>query len=212
MKLEWKKEEPELYAVKNKPQVVTVPRQKFIMIKGEGNPNLPDFSERVGVLYSLAWPVKMQYKAFYARHPELQQNYAYSAYAIFPLEGVWTSLNAADPTDKDHFRYTIMIRQPDFITEEMFGEAFESTEKKKPHPLLSEASFGTMDDGLCVQMLHKGSFDDEPASFSMMDAFIRENGCKRLNAFHREIYLGDPRKGTPEKRRTILRYQIEPAT
>lgn len=209
MKLEWEKAEPELYSPKNQPQIITVPRQNFIMIKGEGNPNLPDFSERVGVLYSIAWPVKMQFKAFCRNHPEQQPNYDYSEYAIFPLEGFWTSLNAADPTNKELFRYTIMIRQPDFITEEMFLAAVETAERKKPHPFLAEAAFGTMEDGLCVQMLHKGSFDDEPASFSEMDRFTEEKSFRRLNEFHREIYLGDPRKGLPEKRRTILRYQIE---
>lgn len=211
MKLEWKKTEQELYSPKNQPQIITVPQQKFIMIKGEGNPNLQDFSERVGVLYSVAWPVKMQFKAFYNDHPEQRPNFDYSEYAIFPLEGLWTSLDASDPTNKEQFRYTIMIRQPDFITDEMFLAGIHTAERKKPHAILNEVTFGTLEEGLSVQMLHKGSFDDEPASFSKMDRFTEEKGFRRLNEFHREIYLGDPRKGLPEKRRTILRYQISPA-
>lgn len=209
MKLEWKKHEREWYGVKNKPQVVTLPQQNFLMIKGTGNPNLPDFSERVGVLYSLAYPIKMGFKAFYRDNADHQTLFEFDDFAVFPLEGVWTSTNPDNPLDKDSFSYTLMIKQPDFITQAMFDAALVKVEKKKPHPLLKDISVGSLEEGLCVQLLHKGAYDDEPASFAIMDEFVKENGFKRLNHFHREIYLSDARKTAPEKRLTILRYQID---
>lgn len=102
-----------------------------------------------------------------------------------------------------------MIRQPDFITKEMFESAYRVVEKKKPHPLLKEVVFDTMEDGQCVQVLHKGSFDDEPVSFAKMDAFAKDSGFERVNHYHREIYLNDAKKTAPEKRQTILRYQVK---
>ncbi|CAH0121114.1 hypothetical protein PAE9249_03640 [Paenibacillus sp. CECT 9249] len=208
MKHEWRKHEKEFYRVKEEPEMIAVPRQNFIMISGKGNPNLDDFSERVGVLYSLAYPIKMQYKALCINNREQRERTEYEDYTVFPLEGIWSSSNPDNPLDKDSFIYTIMIRQPDFITKEMFETAYEAVEKKKPHPMLKEAAFDSMEDGLCVQMLHKGSFDDEPVSFAKMDALVAEKGLKRANYIHREIYLTDARKTAPDKRQTILRYQV----
>jgi len=102
-----------------------------------------------------------------------------------------------------------MVRQPDFITTEMFDSAYAAVEKKKPHPLLKEVKFDSMSDGFCIQILHVGSFDDEPAAFAKMDAFAKEKGYKRLDHTHREIYLSDARKTTPDKYQTILRYQVQ---
>ncbi len=209
MKHEWKKHERDLYGVKDKPQVLTVPRQSYIMIKGTGNPNNADFSERVGVLYSLAYPIKFAFKALCEKNKEQRALYEYSDYSVYPLEGVWTASNKENPLDKDSYIYTIMIRQPGYITKEMFTAALASVAKKKPHPLLREVLFDTMEDGKAVQMPHKGPFDDEPASFAKMDLFAGENGLTRLNQYHREIYLGDARKTAPEKRMTILRYQVK---
>lgn len=208
MKHEWKKHERALYGVKGKPQIVTVPRQNFIMIQGVGNPNNEDFSERVGVLYSLAYPIKMRFKAICNNDKEQRERYEYGDYTVYPLEGVWTSSNASNPLDKDCFSYTIMIRQPDYITQEMFEVALEVVEKKKPHPLLKEIVFDTVEDGRCIQMLHLGSFDDEPASFEKMNILAKNSGLERLNHYHREIYLNDARKTKPEKRMTILRFQV----
>ncbi len=209
MKHEWKKHERDLYGIKDKPQIITVPRQNFIMIKGVGNPNKEDFSERVGVLYSLAYPIKFAFKALCGNNKEQCALYKYSDYAVYPLEGVWTTSNKDDPHDKNSYEYTIMIQQPGYITKEMFEAALASAVKKKPHPLLHEALFDSMEDGRAVQILHKGPFDEEPASFAKMDLFVEENGFKRLNQYHREIYLGDARKAAPEKRLTILRYQVK---
>ncbi len=209
MKHEWKKHERDLYGAQDKPQIISVPRQCFIMIKGVGNPNKKDFSERVGVLYSLAYPIKFGFKALCGNNNERQALYEYNDYSVYPLEGVWTTSNENDPLDKDNFIYSIMIRQPGYITREIFEEALAQTAKKKPHPFLSEVGFDAMEDGKSVQMLHKGSFDDEPASFVKMDAYTRESGLERLNRYHREIYLSDARKSAPEKRLTILRYQVK---
>lgn len=207
MKLEWKKHMRELYGVKDKPVIVTVPRQNYIMIKGKGNPNNEEFSEQVGVLYSLAYPIKMQFKAMCKCDKE--QQFEYSEYSIFPLEGLWSTNNSNNLQDKDSFHYTIMIRQPDFITKEMFQDVYKAVEKKKPHPFLREVVFDSMEDGLSIQMLHRGSFDNEPESFMKMHSFAKENGLERINHLHREIYFNDARKTIPDKRQTILRFQVK---
>lgn len=209
MKYDWKKQEKYLYGTKKQPEIVTVPPQKFLTIKGEGNPNNPDFSERVGALYPVAWSIKMGFKKFYKAHPELQGDFDYSEFAIFPLEGLWSTKNTADITDKESFEYKIMLRQPDWITQEMFEAAVVAVSKKEPNDLLQELAFETIEDGKCVQILHRGSFDDEPASFQKMDQFIEKNSLTRRSNHHREIYLNDARKTVPEKRETILRYQVE---
>ena len=210
MKYESKKDETSCYTAKEKPALVTVPRWRFLTIRGTGNPNGADFSERVGVLYSLAFPIKMGFKAAYAKDPALRAGCAYEDYTVFPLEGVWSTSDPSDPLNKDKFVYTIMIRHPDFVPPELFEAAFAQTSKKKPHPLLDEVVFEEMEDGLCAQVLHKGSFDGEPASFAKMDRLCAQNGYARLNHIHREIYFSDPRRTAPENLRTILRYQVRP--
>ena len=194
MKYEWKKHEKELYLPKSKPQIITVLKQKFLAIKGKGNPNEIDFAERVGVLYSLAYAVRMMPKSGFT--PE-----GYFEYTVYPLEGVWDCENV---TDKSSYFYTIMIRQPDFVTDEIVAKVIESTNKKKPHPLLSEAFFCEMEDGLSVQMLHVGDYDNEPLSFAEMKKFMENNGLVRSTDQHREIYLSDARK--IEKGKLILLY------
>lgn len=207
MKLEWKKHEKELYGVAGRPTIVTVPEQRFISIAGTGDPNGPDFSERIGVLYSLAYPIKMRHKANCAADPNIAKTFAYTDWTVFPLEGVWTSPEN-DPLDKSRFAYSLMIRQPDFVTREMFAEALAVTQKKKPHALLEQVVFDTAREGLCVQMLHIGPYDAEPASFALMDKYSAESGLERESAAHREIYLNDARKTDPSKYRTILRYRV----
>lgn len=207
MKYEWRKNEKSIYGAKDQPEFIVLPSQNYITIKGKGNPNHDNFLQRVGVLYSMSYQVKSIYKGLCAKEPEKYAHSGYNDYTVFPLEGIWTS-SSSDPLDKDCFIYTIMIKQPEGITKEMFEAALQVVEKKKPHPLLKEVAFEAIEDGECVQMMHKGPFDDEPLSFAKMDEFIRENGGKRLNPYHREIYLTDARKTAPEKKKTILRYQI----
>ncbi len=199
MKHEWKKHEKDLYGVKDKPQIITIPPQKFIMIKGSGDPNKADFAERVGILYSLAYPIKMR----------LKNKAEFNDYSVYPLEGIWTTSNIESPLDKNFFQYTIMIRQPDYVSKDLFELVLNDVKKKKPNPLLNEVIFDTSLEEKCIQMLHTGSFDDEPASFLKMDEFTKEVGLTRIEKSHREIYLNDARKTIPEKRKTILRYRVK---
>jgi len=208
MKHEWKKHEKELYGIKRTPSIITVPKQKFIMISGKGNPNDTDFSERVGVLYSLAYPIKMQHKAYCNNNPGQSKDFDYGDYTVFPLEGIWTSAESS-PLDKSSYEYTIMIRQPDFITQEIYEEVHTVVEKKKPHSFLKEVVFGDIEDSLCVQILHVGPFDDEAASFELMDIFSEDNELERINKVHREIYLNNANKIDSSKYQTILRYQVK---
>lgn len=151
----------------------------------------------------------MGFKKFYKAHLELQEDFEYSEFAIFPLEGIWSTKNTADITDKESFEYKIMLRQPDWITQEMFESSVAAVAKKEPNALLQELNFETIEDGKCVQVLHRGSFDDEPASFRKMNQFVADNVLKRRSFEHREIYLNDARKTAPEKRQTLLRYQVK---
>lgn len=204
MKYEWKKHEKNLYLPGNKPVLVTVPEQKFFMISGKGNPNSEKFLEKVSVLYSLAYAVRMMPRQGYT--PE-----GYFEYTVYPLEGVWDLTEEGrklPELNKDELVYTIMIRQPDFVTQEVADRAFETVKKKKPHPFLNEVSFGTMEDGLSVQMMHIGSYDDEMRTFGQMKRFIQENNLEITTLAHREIYISDPRKTEQSRLKTVLRYRV----
>ena len=198
MKYEWKKQEKELYLPKSEPQIIIVPKQKFIAIKGKGNPNEADFSERIGVLYSLAYAVRMMPKSGFT--PE-----GYFEYTVYPLEGVWDNCDVAD---KSSYIYTIMIRQPEFVTDEIVAMATENTKKKKPHRFLSEVFFCDMEDGLSVQMMHIGDYDNETSSFAKMKKFMDNNALVRNTDKHREIYLSDAGKVERGKLKTVLRYNV----
>ena len=204
MKHEWKKHEKNLYVPKQEPELVFVPEHRFFMIEGKGDPNKADFSDRVEVLYSLAYAVRMMPKHGYT--PE-----GYFEYTVYPLEGLWDLTEKGRNSlelNKDELLYTIMIRQPDFVTKEVADRAYEIVSKKKFHPLLNKVSFGTIKDGLSVQMLHIGPYDDEPRSFEKMRKFIDENNLEVRTLRHREIYLSDARKVAPEKLKTVLRYMV----
>lgn len=201
MKHEWKKQEKDLYGVKAKPEITYVPRQNFIMIDGKGNPNNTDFSHKVSALYSLAYAVKMGYKSIARLNPV-------NDFSVYPLEGIWKSQEGIEFV-KDKLEYTIMICQPDFITKSMVEEALEKIKAKKPNPLFERIRFDAMEDGKSVQMLHTGSYDDEPASFGIMERFIKQNGFKRRECCHREIYLNNANRTLKSNLKTILRYRIE---
>jgi hypothetical protein len=204
MKYEWRKEERELYLPKQKPEIITVPEQQFFSIKGKGNPNEQEFAEKIGVLYALAYAIRMMPKQ--GCTPD-----GYFEYTVYPLEGVWDLTEEGrklNHLNKDELVYTIMIRQPDFVTKEVVERAFETVEKKKPHPFLNDVSFGTFQDGLSVQMLHVGPYNDEPQSFELMNEFIKQHNLARTSLLHREIYLSDFRKVEPAKLKTVLRYKV----
>lgn len=205
MKYEWKKRDKNYYLPGSKPETVTVPKFKFFMINGNGNPNSEEFAEAVGVLYSLAYSAKMLPKA--GIEPE-----GYFDYTVFPLEGIWDLAEEArksNTIDKNSLIYTIMIRQPEFITNGLADEIIKKVKVKKPHRLLDNVRFDEVEDGLCVQMLHNGPYDDEPESFRTMEEYCRQNGLKRISKTHKEIYITDARKTQPEKLKTVLRFKVE---
>jgi len=207
MKHEWKKHEKGLYLPKNKPEIIEVPAFNFFSIEGEGNPNDDAFGEYIGVLYSLSYAVRMSYKKDYV--PE-----GYFDYTVYPLEGVWDIKAEARQKfngvlNKNDLVFNLMIRQPSFVTEEFAAFIIEVAKKNKPHDLLSQISFETIEEGKCIQMLHLGSYDDEPASFELMEKFASEQGLGRESKVHREIYITDARKTAPEKLKTVLRFQVK---
>ncbi|WP_425517494.1 GyrI-like domain-containing protein [Paenibacillus agaridevorans] len=205
VKYEWKKNDKSLYLPKEEPTIIEVPVFRYFMISGEGNPNYEPFREAVGVLYSLSYGVKMLPKKGVA--PE-----GYYEYTIFPLEGVWdlaVEARGLEVLDKDKLLYTIMIRQPDFVTEPLAMDVLKTVKAKKPHVLLDKVIFGEQEEGLCLQMMHHGSYDDEPQSFAKMERYCDEHGLKRISKVHKEIYISDPRKTQADKLRTVLRFRVE---
>ena len=206
-KHEWRKKEKEYYLPPSRPEVINIPSFRFLTISGEGNPNSPFFAGCIGALYSLSYPIKMTAKKM--EHPPE----GYHDYTVYPLEGVWDLNEEArknyDGTfNKDDLVFKIMIRQPDFVTPSYFEKIREVVRKKKPIDLLDRLKLENIEDGKCIQMLHKGSFDDEPASFARMEEFADEQGLKRQSKTHREIYLSDFRKVKTENLKTVLRFRV----
>ncbi|MCZ7408279.1 GyrI-like domain-containing protein [Parvimonas micra] len=202
MKYEWKKSEKYLYGVKQKPEFIEVPTAYYIMIKGEGNPNESDFSNRVSALYSLAYGIKMLFKNM--EKEELE----YSDFTVFPLEGIWEKSDDEE-FDKNKLKYTIMIKQPYFITKEIFELAFEKVKKKKPNELYDEVSFDCIESKKAIQILHIGSFDTEIESFEKLDNFANEMNLERSEKLHTEIYLNNKNRTAEDKLKTILRYNVK---
>lgn len=206
MKQDWHKTDKLFYLPKTKPEFVHIPPFRFFSIKGQGDPNEKPFQENIGVLYSLAYAIKMSPKNNFAPHD-------YHEYTVYPLEGIWDVTEEAkqsksEKLDKSQLTYNLMIRQPDFVTTDFALEAIERTKKKKYHPLLDKVRFETIEDGNCVQMMHIGSYDNEPLSFRQMDDFCIQNGYKRQSKQHREIYISDFRRVSADKLKTILRFRI----
>ena len=196
MKHEWRKHEKALYGAGKTPELLDVPAQKFIIISGRGDPNGEDFSARISALYPLAYALRSIFKA---RDED---------YAVYPLEGLWSGSVRGGAVVKAELEYELMIRQPDAATEAEFAEALDKTRRKKPSPLLDEVRFETMTDGRCVQMLHTGSYDGEPASFALMADFAAASGLERAGERHRETYLNNAQRTEPDKLKTILRFPV----
>ena len=207
MPIDYTKTEKELYQPKTTPSIIDVPTMTFITVDGSGDPNTsPEYAAAVSLLYGLSFTIKMAHKD--------QENYV-----VPPLEGFWNVYGdfkgggAAIP-DKSQLVWTMIIRQPDFVTEAIFEDARAKLAKKRPELDTSKARLQTITEGLCVQVMHIGSYDDEPATIAAMDLFAIESGYALDMARgrrHHEIYLGDPRKVAPEKLRTVLRHPIKPA-
>ncbi len=209
--IDYKKEYKDLYAPKTTPMQILVPPMTFITVGGAGDPNAEGgaYQGAVGLLYALSYTVKMSKMGGSA--PE-----GYFDYVIPPLEGLWWmagGFQGVDYTRKSDFCWISMIRQPEFVTKEVFSWACDEARKKKGVDP-SSAKLETLDEGLCVQCMHIGPFDDEPATVAKIEAFIRENGLKNdINdvRHHHEIYLGDPRKTDPKKMKTVLRIPVKKA-
>ena len=207
MAFDFKKEYKELYMPKNKPEIVNVPKANYIAVRGHGDPNEEDgdYQIAINILYAVAYTLKMSYKTDY--HIE-----GFFEYVVPPLEGFWwqDNVEGVDYSDKFTFNWISVIRLPDFITEKDFKWAVETAEKKKKLDC-SKAEFMTIDEGLCVQIMHSGSFNDEPATVSLMDAYLAENGYINdlsETRLHHEIYLSDARKVAPKKWKTVIRHPI----
>ncbi|MDY4084348.1 MAG: GyrI-like domain-containing protein [Ruminococcus bromii] len=201
-KHEWRKHEKALYVPKQAPVQLEVPEFKYIVLEGVGNPNNEEFSDAIGVLYSVSYGVRMLPKKGIT--PE-----GYFEYTVYPLEALWKQVEEKEEFDKNNLQYRIMMRQPDFVTEELLAQVLEIVAKKKPHDRLTEVKLESIQDGDCVQALHVGSYDDEPATFAKLDEFCVANGMERANEWHREIYLSDARKTEPKKLKTVLRFQVK---
>lgn len=200
--VDYRKDFKHLYLPPAEPVIVEVPRMPFIMLGGSGDPNGEAFVRQTEALYSISYAIKMSHRSGEAPA-------GYYAYKVFPLEGVWDLLDYTKPsTDKSNFKYTLMIRQPDFVDEDVFRRFLGQAKRRKANPYLDQVRFERIEDGLCCQMMHIGSYDDEPASFARMEADCAEQGYVRASKLHREIYLSDPRKTEPPKRKTVLRFQV----
>lgn len=202
MKMDYKKDFKSLYLPKSTPELIQVPLMRFAVIEGSGDPNGPEFAEVTEALYGLSYAIKMSYKG--DDKPD-----GYFEYTVFPLEGEWDLVDYTKGNkDKSNFKYNLMIRQPEFVTDEVFQYFLEKVKKKKPNAKYNRMQLISIEEGLCCQMLHLGSYDDEPESFAKMMAFVESLGKKRASLCHREIYLSDPRKTEVSKLKTVLRFKV----
>ena len=204
---DFKKEYREFYMPKNTPEIVTVPRANYIAVRGKGDPNEEGgaYKSAIGVLYAVAYTLKMSYKTDHRIE-------GFFEYVVPPLEGFWQQEGriAIDYSDKSSFSWISVIRLPDFVTKADFDWAVETASRKKKLDC-SCAELLSVDEGLCVQIMHVGDYDDEPATVSLMDAFLAENGyVNDLSGvrLHHEIYLTDARRVARDKLRTVIRHPI----
>lgn len=208
MTFDFKKEYKEFYMPKNKPEIVTVPKANYIAVRGKGNPNEEGgtYKAAIGVLYEIAYTLKMSYKTDYKIE-------GFFEYVVPPLEGFWwqEGIEGVDYLNKEDFCWISVIRLPDFIKKKDFDWAVETASQKKKIDC-SSAEFLTIDEGLCVQIMHLGAFDNESATVAVMDKFLAENGYENdfsSERLHHEIYMSDARKVAPEKWKTVIRHPIK---
>ena len=208
MAFDFKKEYKEFYLPPAKPVIVTAPKANFIAVRGKGDPNDKGgaYQQAIGILYAVAYTLKMSYKTDHRIE-------GFYDYVVPPLEGFWwqDGIDGIDYSDKSTFCWISVIRLPDFIAQADFDWAVQTASKKKKIDCTS-AEFLTIDEGLCVQIMHIGPYDDEPASVALMDRFLEENGYENdLSAprLHHEIYLSDARKVAPENWKTVIRHPIK---
>ena len=207
MAFDFKKEYKEFYMPKGTPSIVTVPKMNFIAVRGSGDPNEEEgeYKQAIGLLYGIAFTIKMSKKGSH-------QIEGYFDYVVPPLEGFWwqDGVEGVDYSDKGSFQWISVIRLPDFVTKEDFDWAVKEASVKKKQDF-SKAWFFTYDEGLCVQCMHVGSYDDEPATVRLMHEFMESEGYEldiTNERMHHEIYLSDARKTAPEKLKTVIRHPI----
>ena len=211
MAFDFKKEYKEFYMPKDKPEIVDVPQVNYVAVRGRGNPNEQGgaYQRAIGILYAVSYTLRMSYKSDYRIE-------GFFEYVVPPLEGFWwqDGVDGMDYGQKDLLSWISVIRLPDFVARKDFEWAVETASKKKKMDC-SSAEFLTIDEGLCVQIMHYGSFDHEPVSIALMDEYLKENGYVNDMAegrLHHEIYMSDPRKVAPEKCRTVIRHPIKKKT
>ena len=210
MAFDYKKEYKEFYMPKNKPSIVEVPTMNYIAVRGKGDPNDEngEYKNAIGILYAVAYTIKMSKKGDHKIE-------GYFDYVVPPLEGFWwqEGVHEIDYAHKEKFCWISLIRLPDFVTQADFDWAVGTAEKKKGIDC-SAVEFLTVSEGLCVQIMHIGAYDDEPKSIKIMDDFIEANGYENdlsSNRLHHEIYLSDARRTAPEKLKTVIRHPIKRA-
>ena len=226
MAFDFKKEYKEFYMPKNKPEIVKIPPMNYVAVRGKGNPNVEcgDYQQAISILYAVAYTLKMSYKTDYKIE-------GFFEYVVPPLEGFWwqgeqhpvdaemrtdrtdrrENIKGLDYSNKDTFNWISVIRLPDFITEKDFAWAVQTATRKKKIDC-SPAEFLTIDEGLCVQIMHQGSFDSEPATVALLEDYLKEQGYENnINEqrLHHEIYMSDARKVAPEKWKTVIRHPIK---
>lgn len=208
MSFDYKKEYKEYYMPPKKPTIVTIPKMNYIAVRGQGNPNEEggEYKQAIGLLYGIAFTIKMSYKGNHKID-------GYFSYVVPPLEGLWwqEEVEGIEYSHKEDFQWISMIRLPDFVKKEDFDWAVaEATQKKKTD--YSKVEFFTYEEGLCVQCMHIGSYDNEPATIEAMEQMARENGYEidiSGKRFHHEIYLSDPRRTAEEKLKTVVRHPVK---
>ncbi len=207
MAFDFKKEYREFYLPGKKPEIVTVPKMNYIAVRGSGDPNREDgeYKASIGMLYGIAFTIKMSKRGSHLIE-------GYFDYVVPPLEGFWyqEGTDGIDYSRKEDFRWISMIRLPDFVKEEDFEWAKREASAKKKEDY-SKAEFLTVEEGLCVQCMHVGSYDAEPETVALMDRYLETNGYENdfsKTRLHHEIYLSDARRVLPEKLRTVIRHPI----
>lgn len=207
MPFDFKKEYKEYYLPPNKPGIIEIPPMNYLAVRGKGDPNAEDgaYQEAIGLLYGIAFTIKMSYKGEH-------QIPGYFSYVVPPLEGFWwqAGIEGIDYAHKENFEWISVIRLPDFVTEEEFNWAKEEATKKKKTDF-SKVEFFHYDEGRCVQCMHIGPYDDEPATVEQMHRYMMEQGYEldiTDTRYHHEIYLSDVRKTAPDKLKTVIRHPI----
>ncbi|MDR1094092.1 MAG: GyrI-like domain-containing protein [Clostridiales bacterium] len=204
-KYDWKKHEKAIYGATTAPQIISLPIQKFICIAGAGNPNSLQFRTDVESLYGVAYTIKMKFK----------DTPNYFDYAVYPLEGFWSltdkgidTQNVAAKLDKNELKYNLMIKQPNFVDKNLFDKAKGIALTAKKNPQIKNARFCQIEENTVAQVLHIGSYDNEPETFEKLEKHLNNTGYKRTNRIHKEIYLSDARRVASNELKTILRVGI----